>query len=201
MQSFEMLRYAQHDNYFFYLYHTKSHNHIIMKKLTLLIALFAITCTTAFAQLTKEQQIAEWKRAKAYTKTYLDAMPADGYTFKPTPDVRSFAEQMLHIVDAAGFFISAATGKTSPVVAEAVKNVPQTKEATTKAVMDSYDYTISAIEAMTPAQMQETATIANIQMTKGMILFKAFEHQTHHRGQTTPYLRLKGVKPPQEMLF
>ena len=172
-----------------------------MKKLTLLIALFAITCTTAFAQLTKEQQIAEWKRAKAYTKTYLDAMPADGYTFKPTPEIRSFAEQMLHIVDAAGFFIPTATGKANPIAANAEKTIAPTKEATTKAVMDSYDYTISAIEAMTPAQMQETATIANTQMTKALILAKAFEHQTHHRGQTTPYLRLKGVKPPQEMLF
>lgn len=36
-----------------------------MKKLILLTALFAITCTTVFAQLTKDQQIAEWKRAKA----------------------------------------------------------------------------------------------------------------------------------------
>jgi uncharacterized damage-inducible protein DinB len=54
---------------------------------------------------------------------------------------------------------------------------------------------------MTPAQMQETVTFANKPMTKAMVLFKAFEHQTHHRGQTTPYLRLKGVKPPQEMLF
>jgi uncharacterized damage-inducible protein DinB len=32
-------------------------------------------------------------------------------------------------------------------------------------------------------------------------LSKGFEHQTHHRGQTTIYLRLKGVKPPQEKLF
>lgn len=30
---------------------------------------------------------------------------------------------------------------------------------------------------------------------------KAFEHQTHHRGQTTVYLRLKGITPPAEKLF
>jgi hypothetical protein len=33
------------------------------------------------------------------------------------------------------------------------------------------------------------------------LLAKAFEHQTHHRGQATVYLRLKGVAPPNEMLF
>lgn len=130
-------------------------------------------------------------------------MPADGYTFKATPEVRTFAQQMLHIVDAAYFFIPTASGKASPLGnnASAEKTVAQTKEATTKAVMDSYDFTISAIEAMTPAQMQETATIANNQITKALILAKAFEHQTHHRGQATVYLRLKGVTPPAEMLF
>ncbi|NJN43012.1 MAG: hypothetical protein HC811_13085 [Flammeovirgaceae bacterium] len=30
---------------------------------------------------------------------------------------------------------------------------------------------------------------------------KAFEHQTHHRGQTTIYIRLKGIAPPNEKLF
>jgi uncharacterized damage-inducible protein DinB len=38
-------------------------------------------------------------------------------------------------------------------------------------------------------------------MTKGMALTKCFEHQTHHRGQTTVYIRLAGAKPPQEKLF
>jgi uncharacterized damage-inducible protein DinB len=34
-----------------------------------------------------------------------------------------------------------------------------------------------------------------------LALNKAFEHQTHHRGQTTQYLRGQGKTPPQEMLF
>jgi uncharacterized damage-inducible protein DinB len=40
-----------------------------------------------------------------------------------------------------------------------------------------------------------------MKLPKALILAKAFEHQTHHRGQATVYLRLKGVTPPQEMLF
>ncbi|HET9745897.1 MAG TPA: DinB family protein [Chitinophagaceae bacterium] len=30
---------------------------------------------------------------------------------------------------------------------------------------------------------------------------KAFEHQNHHRGQTTIYIRAQGIKPPEERLF
>jgi uncharacterized damage-inducible protein DinB len=38
-------------------------------------------------------------------------------------------------------------------------------------------------------------------MSKRNALAKVFEHQVHHRGQTTVYLRLAGVTPPQEKLF
>ena len=173
-----------------------------MKKLTLLISLLAIACTTAFAQITKEECIGEWTRAKAYTKTYLDAMPADGYAFKATPEVRSFAEQMLHLADASYYFLSAASGKPSPLgQKQAEKTVAHTKEATTKAVLDSYDYVIATIKAIPDADLSKPVTAEGMKTTKGLLLAKAFEHQTHHRGQTTPYLRLKGVKPPAEMLF
>ncbi len=172
-----------------------------MKKLTLLFGMLAIACTTAFAQITKEQNIAEWTRAKAYTKTYLDAMPADGYAFQATPDVRSFAKQMLHLAGANYMFSASAVGKTPPAEAKAEDTVASTKEAVTKAVMDSYDYAIATIQSVLVGEMAQEITLFDMKTTKGLAFAKAFEHQTHHRGQTTPYLRLKGVKPPQEMLF
>ncbi|MEO7214247.1 DinB family protein [Mucilaginibacter sp.] len=175
-----------------------------MKKLSLLLTVIVFTCTVAFAQITREQSIAEWTRAKAYTKAYLDAMPADGYALKPTPEMRNFAQQMLHLADANYFFITTASGKDSPLGKDVSveKTVAQTKEATTKAVLDSYDFTIATIKGMTDAQMTEEVTMrGTMKAARGMLLAKAFEHQTHHRGQTTVYIRLKGVTPPPEMLF
>lgn len=40
----------------------------------------------------KGNLVADFERAKAYTIEYMDAMPADGYSFKPTDDIRSFAQ-------------------------------------------------------------------------------------------------------------
>ncbi|HZY37710.1 MAG TPA: DinB family protein [Mucilaginibacter sp.] len=175
-----------------------------MKRLTLIFALLALTfaSTSAFAQFTQSEMVQEWTRAKAYTKAYLDAMPADGYGFKPTPEIRSFAQQMGHLADANYFFTATITNKPSPFGKKSVeKTVPPTKEEMTKAVMDSYDFVISSLQAMTPAQMQETVSLEGHTVTKSGGFGKAFEHQTHHRGQTTIYLRLKGVTPPGEMLF
>jgi uncharacterized damage-inducible protein DinB len=174
-----------------------------MKKLTFLLLMLTFACTSVFAQMSKDQIVTEWTRAKAYTKAYLDAMPADGYAFKATPEVRTFAGQMLHLADANYFFIGMASGKVSPLGKDVSveKTVEQTKDATTKAVLDSYDYAIGAIQGMTEAQFKEEVTMGKMKSTRGQMLAKGFEHQTHHRGQTTMYMRLKGVTPPPEMLF
>jgi uncharacterized damage-inducible protein DinB len=69
-------------------------------------------------------------------------------------------------------------------------------------VLDGYDYVINSVKKLTPKQLNENVKLFDrFEMTREVALAKAFEHQTHHRGQTTVYLRLAGVKPPQEKLF
>lgn len=68
--------------------------------------------------------------------------------------------------------------------------------------MAGYDFAINSIKTLTPAQLTENVKLfGRFDMTKGMAIAKAFEHQTHHRGQTTVYIRLAGATPPQEKLF
>jgi uncharacterized damage-inducible protein DinB len=163
----------------------------------LLLAIPAL-CQT---QSSPSFMVAEWQRAKIYTREYLDAMPDDGYSFKPTPEVRTFAQQFIHLgVDNFGFAKSG-SGKADPYADAKPEEDPamQSKAAVTKFVMDSYDFAIDALMSLTPAQLQEK--VGRRMLTREQIFFKGFEHQTHHRGQTTVYLRLKGVKPPNEKLF
>jgi uncharacterized damage-inducible protein DinB len=148
--------------------------------------------------------VADWTRARDYTKEYLDAMPEDGMNFKPTPDIRSFAEQMLHLAAANFAFASTATGATNPQQGKNLEKMDEykTKAGLTKIVMESYDFVINSVKGMDPKKMNEPVKLfGRFDTSRGGALSKAFEHQTHHRGQTTIYLRLKGVKPPQEKLF
>jgi uncharacterized damage-inducible protein DinB len=157
----------------------------------------------AQAQTSATDMLKDWERAKAYTKEYLDSMPETGYALKPTPEMRSFAEQMLHLTDANYGFAAAATGEKSPVgFGESEKATDKSKANVTKLVMDSYDFIMNSIKKVTPAQLNENVKLfGRFEMTKGMALAKCFEHQTHHRGQTTVYIRMAGAKPPQEKLF
>ncbi len=152
---------------------------------------------------TVAQMTTEWERAKVFTKEYLDTMPDDGYAFKPTPEVRSFAEMMLHLSDANYGFLTAVTGKASPVQGSLEKSMTdKSKAAVTKAVLDSYDFVLASLKGLTDAQLGETVKVfGRFDLPREVALMKAFEHQTHHRGQTTVYIRLKGVKPPNEKLF
>src|ERR1700733_6338614 len=145
-----------------------------MKKVSLLFTVlaFVFVSTSVFAQFTQSQMVAEWQRAKIYTKTYLDAMPEDGYGFKPTPEIRSFAQQMLHLSDANYVFATVASDKPNPVgdvlAAHNVneKTVSPTKEAVTKAVMDSYDWVITTLQSMTADQLHETTKFGKHDLTR-----------------------------------
>lgn len=175
-------------------------------KLTKFFTFFFILLGTSMlsnAQNSVDEIVKEWERAKTYTKEYLDAMPESGYALKPTPEMRSFAQQMLHLTDGNYGFAAAATGAASPIgQGESEKTTDISKANVTKLVLAGYDFVIENVKKMTPSQLNETTKLfGRFEMTKGTALAKCFEHQTHHRGQTTVYIRLAGAKPPQEKLF
>ncbi len=175
-----------------------------MKFKIIAIILCALVGTRlANAQVKTTDIIKEWERSKAYTKEYLDAMPESGYALKPTPQMRSFAEQMLHIADANYGLASSAMNIKNPVeLGSLEKTTDKSKANVTRLVIESYDYVMSNIKKMTETQLNESIKmIGSFDMDKRTGLAKAFEHQAHHRGQITVYLRLAGITPPQEKLF
>lgn len=180
-----------------------------MKKTNLIafigLCLMLLTAFRATAPATDRvnAMIADWERAKVYTREYLDAMPADKILFKPTPEMRSFAEQMLHLAMGNAGIVGTSTGKERLFKENIEKSdAYKTKEAMTEAVMKSYDFVIAALKEMNDETLNEKVKFFNGQeYTRETGIGKAFEHQTHHRGQTTIYLRLNGITPPAEKLF
>lgn len=144
--------------------------------------------------------VAEWTRAKNWTKEYLDKMPEDGMNFKPTPEVRSFSEQMLHLASANFNYGVRGTGATNPYQGKDLTKLDEykTKANLTKIVMESYEFVISNVSKLDPAKLDERLPARGVNIPRAEFLVMGFEHQTHHRGQTTIYLRMKGVTPPPE---
>jgi uncharacterized damage-inducible protein DinB len=187
-----------------------------MKKTKPLLIAFAIVASVstllsfvdsdrkAESSVKLDQMVADWERAKAYTQAYLNVSTDEAVNFKPTAEMRTFGQQMLHLAEANYGIGSVASGKANPITWGALEKSDQykTKAAVTKAVMDSYDFVIAAAKEMDDQKMSEKVKLFDkFEMSRVEALNKAFEHQTHHRGQTTVYLRLKGITPPNEMLF
>lgn len=151
----------------------------------------------------KAQLVKDWERAKDYTIAYLNTMPANKYSFKAQDSIRSFAQQMLHLAQANVGLLSGAVGNPLAFAAGNLeaRTTAQTKDSVMYYVVASYDYAINGIKNSNTATWGDKSKFFNFEETKLTWFLKAFEHQTHHRGQTTIYIRLVGVKPPQERLF
>ena len=153
----------------------------------------------------KAQLVKEWERSKAYTIDYLNTMPANKYSFKAVDSIRSFAQQMLHLAQANVFFLSLATDLKAPSFGSDREQSPsaQTKDSVMYYITTSYDYCINAVKSSDVSKWGEKKKLpfGGFEETRFALLLKAIEHQAHHRGQTTIYIRLQGIKPPQERLF
>ena len=177
-----------------------------MRKKLLFTVVSLICIVSTYAQLgetVKAQLIKDWERAKAYTKEYLDAMPKDKYGFRAQDSIRTFAQQMLHLA-AANIGLSAnGTGKDRIWTGRNLEQIASTQSADSVNyfVMASYDFAIEGVKNMDVSKFEEKNKRGNFDETRLAWLLKAFEHQTHHRGQTTIYIRLLGIKPPNEKLF
>src|SRR4051812_48931142 len=88
-------------------------------------------------------------------------MPKENYSFKPTPDVRSFGQLVGHVADANYMFCAQASGEANPS-----KNIEKTKTSKAdlvSAIKDSVAYCGKVFDNMTDA--------SGSQMTK----FRSFD--------------------------
>jgi len=177
-----------------------------MKKIFVccLIALPALVSAQAITgDDIKQQFIKDWERSKAYTLDYLNTMPADKYSFKAVDSIRSFAQQMLHLASANIGLVNMGTGATPAFNGRGLENrtSAQTKDSVVYYVTTSYNYAIDAVKSLDVAKYGEMVGQGNNKTTRYAWLLKGLEHQAHHRGQTTIYIRLQGIRPPNERLF
>jgi uncharacterized damage-inducible protein DinB len=113
---------------------------------------------------------------------------------------------MLHLAqDNFAPLMAAATGAQVPA---SIKNRnlekspgAQSKDSVVYLVNASYDFAIQSIRNLSPSKYGEIVSLFKWKETRFAMLEKAFEHQTHHRGQTAIYIRLQGIRPPGERLF
>ncbi len=150
----------------------------------------------------KQYLIGNFERQKGVVIKYVDAMPDSGLAFHPTPGVRTFAQQIEHIIQAFAFVgtgIVTAGAKPPELGDPAVylKNKAALKEFVAK----GFDYAIGMVNKMSAADYEATVEQFQLKRTRWQWFLGLQDHATWTLGQTIPYLRLNGVTPPQYLPF
>ena len=140
-----------------------------------------------------------WQVSKEFTLAVAEAMPAEGYDFKPTPEELSFGQLMFHIAAQNSDSCSSAAGAKPLAELDSSKLVPpETDRQTALRVLNlAFDKCAREIDGMSPEQWnKEVYKFQGRPVLAYEALWYAFSHTEHHRGQAEVYLRVKNIKPP-----
>jgi uncharacterized damage-inducible protein DinB len=123
-----------------------------------------------------------------------EKMPEENYSFKPTPDVRTFGQVVGHLADSQYYFCSQVSGEGQP--AGSVEKTKTGKAELIAALKEAIAYCSKTYGAMTDAKGSETMKMMNFDFAKLTVLSANTAHDYEHYGNMATYMRLKGVVPP-----
>ena len=130
-----------------------------------------------------------------------EALAAEDFAFKPTPEVRSFGQLVGHVINANFFFCSQAKGEAAPATTN-FERVDE-KAALIKALTDALAYCDTVYDSTTDANFNQAVTLPGFPgmnpktaTTRGTVLMFNTTHNNEHYGNIVVYLRLKGKVPP-----
>ena len=124
-----------------------------------------------------------------------DKMPEDLYSFKPTPDIRTFARILTHVIEAQVSTCGAVNG-TAP--ADRLKTPAETapKAEIVTALKASFDACDKAYASITDANATELLAVGRGKRSRVGLLWGNVSHDNEQYAQLATYMRLKNIMPP-----
>lgn len=123
-----------------------------------------------------------------------DKIPAELWSFQPTPEVRTIAQLFAHIADGQYEFCGMASeGKP---VDKGIEKTAKTKTEIVAALKGAFDYCDAAYSKMTDANAVELVNAFGRQATRIGVMDFNITHTYEHYGNLVTYMRLKGIIPP-----
>ena len=120
-----------------------------------------------------------------------DAMPESKYTYRPTKDVRSFAEILNHVADISYTLCSNVKGEANPVSPTAKVS----KAEIMAYLKGSFDYCDGVYSGFTDAHLNDPADFWGARTNKMFVLTQVGNHDALHYGNLVTYLHLNGLMP------
>jgi hypothetical protein len=124
----------------------------------------------------------------------IEAMPADKFSYKPTPDQITFAHLVVHITESN----NAMCAKVADVAAPKVDELKDTdsKDKLLAAASASFDFCAASLANVDDSKLGDNVDFGRTQGPRAMAAFYLAGGWSDHYGAAAIYLRLNGILPP-----
>ena len=163
------------------------------------MATVAAAAPPVFAQGTSpsvvKELVAGWQRASTDIIDVAEAMPEEKYGYKPTPEISTFRENLVHLAGITQRFIDTAKGSKSEA---RHPNPAMTKAEVIALLKQTLQTGQEMLGSLTDAQLLEQVKfpIGNRMVTRLTFWQGPLYQVRNHHGQLVVYLRLNGIVPP-----
>jgi hypothetical protein len=125
----------------------------------------------------------------------VEAMPAEKFNFKPTPDQMPFGHLVTHIIDTNYLLCSGATAVPAPKLEALTETDP--KDKLVAALKASFDFCSDALAKMDDSRLGETTGGPNgQQLSRARFALGIASNWADHYAEASMYLRSNGILPP-----
>jgi len=139
----------------------------------------------------------EWVHVSRQLVALAEAIPADKYSWRPGPGVRSTSEVFMHVAQ-ANFYLLSITGPKMP---DDMKSPDIEKTVTDKAkVIEWLKRSLEAVKMahanVKPEDLPRKVKVFGREGTVDGMYLRIIVHANEHMGQLIAYARVNGIVPP-----
>jgi uncharacterized damage-inducible protein DinB len=135
-----------------------------------------------------------WQAQSGYVTQAAVDMPEAKYSYKPTPDVRTFGQLIAHVAGSQYMICAAAIGDSARAEDDIEKS--KTSKADLVAAMRASNEYCARAYRQTDDASARTVKIFGQERTRLYVLTMNATHDAEHYGNLVTYLRLNGMIPP-----
>jgi uncharacterized damage-inducible protein DinB len=136
---------------------------------------------------------ATWESTRNLVIAIVEVMPEDKYDFKPTPTVRTFRDNVIHLVAENYLFFGRVAGENLGNPAQNLKS----RDELLKALRESYDYGAKVWAGLTEEKALEMIEVRGQKVQRWSAILGAIQDNMNHYGNLVVYIRLNGLVPPR----
>ena len=175
--------------------------HLLVPALALLLAsssAIAQSADPSSARGLRKELIGNLADAERKLVALAEATPAEKFSWRPAPGVRSVSEVFMHMVGANYMLPGMAGVKRKPDVAmtdDMEKSVTD-KTQVVELVKKSFVYAKQAVMDVPDNKMNNAVDFFGTKTTRRGVLVLMATHAHEHLGQSIAYARMNGIVPP-----